>query len=494
MIVNVKWGKEVFKEVEVDMDQPPLVFKTQLYTLSGVPPDRCKVMVKGKLLGDETWTGVKLKEGQQMMMMGSPDAVPVVAPEKAPVFLEDLPEEEQDAAPLAGYGAGLKNLGNTCYMNSTLQCLYAVPELRRALQTYTERGNPADPSDQLTTAAAGLFREIDRSRTSVLPVRFLLTLRTKFPQFSETGEGGIYKQQDAEECWSQVVHTLGEKLQGGKDRSVPVIKELFGLDFETDLVCKESSEVIFNQTNSTKLVCVIPFFGAVVNHLHEGIEESLKADREQISEALGKNVLFEGTSKITRLPPYLVVQMVRFYYRRDTQQKAKILKKIPFPETLDTYKFCCEELQSKLDGPRKRTEQLREAEIAAKNPSKSEPKNGDENGAGVSGSGETQDGDGDTVMGEGSSSISPVVDGTMTGMYELFGLLTHKGRSADSGHYVGWVKEQDGQWIQFDDDTMIPMKNEDIMKLNGGGDWHMAYLLLYRAKTVEMEDVTTKES
>ncbi len=27
------------------------------------------------------------------------------------------------------------------------------------------------------------------------------------------------------------------------------------------------------------------------------------------------------------------------------------------------------------------------------------------------------------------------------GKYELFGVLTHKGRSADSGHYTAWVKQ-----------------------------------------------------
>lgn len=48
--VHVKWQKETFKDVEVDESQPPLLFKTQLFTLSGVPPERQKIMVKGGLL------------------------------------------------------------------------------------------------------------------------------------------------------------------------------------------------------------------------------------------------------------------------------------------------------------------------------------------------------------------------------------------------------------------------------------------------------------
>ena len=67
------------------------------------------------------------------------------------------------------------------------------------------------------------------------------------------------------------------------------------------------------------------------------------------------------------------------------------------------------------------------------------------------------------------------------GRYELIAVLTHKGRSADSGHYVSWAKQEDGQWIQFDDEEMIPRKEEEVIALSGGGDWHMAYLLLYRA-------------
>lgn len=81
-------------------------------------------------------------------------------------------------------------------------------------------------------------------------------------------------------------------------------------------------------------------------------------------------------------------------------------------------------------------------------------------------------------------SLNPGLLTVFAGKYELFAVLTHKGRSADSGHYVSWVKQADGQWILFDDDELIPKKEDEILGLSGGGDWHMAYLLLYRAQRV----------
>jgi ubiquitin carboxyl-terminal hydrolase 14 len=57
-----------------------------------------------------------------------------------------------------------------------------------------------------------------------------------------------------------------------------------------------------------------------------------------------------------------------------------------------------------------------------------------------------------------------------------------QGREADGGHYMGWVRQQDDDWLVYDDADVSPCKTEDIMKLNGGGDWHMAYLAFYRYK------------
>lgn len=80
-------------------------------------------------------------------------------------------------------------------------------------------------------------------------------------------------------------------------------------------------------------------------------------------------------------------------------------------------------------------------------------------------------------------------------MYELIAVLTHRGRMADSGHYVSWVKQGSGyiyfynndfliffikldEWLKFDDDKLSIVNDEEIKKLSGkgGADWHIAYL------------------
>ena len=72
------------------------------------------------------------------------------------------------------------------------------------------------------------------------------------------------------------------------------------------------------------------------------------------------------------------------------------------------------------------------------------------------------------------------------GQYELFGIVSHKGRTADGGHYMGWVKNDDAgadKWLCFDDDDVQECDWEPhVSELKGGGDRDIAYLLFYRAK------------
>lgn len=69
-------------------------------------------------------------------------------------------------------------------------------------------------------------------------------------------------------------------------------------------------------------------------------------------------------------------------------------------------------------------------------------------------------------------------------MYELCAVLTHVGRSADSGHYISWIKRANNEWFKFDDERVSIVRDEEIQRLDGGGDWHIAYICLYRAKSL----------
>ena len=73
--VSVKWGKEAHN-VDVDTSLPGLVFKNQLYSLTGVPPERQKIMVKGGMLKDDAdLSQLNLKPNQKLMMMGTAEKV-----------------------------------------------------------------------------------------------------------------------------------------------------------------------------------------------------------------------------------------------------------------------------------------------------------------------------------------------------------------------------------------------------------------------------------
>eukprot|EP00271_Cylindrocystis_brebissonii_P010536 TRINITY_DN2673_c0_g1_i1.p1 TRINITY_DN2673_c0_g1~~TRINITY_DN2673_c0_g1_i1.p1 ORF type:complete len:535 (-),score=142.19 TRINITY_DN2673_c0_g1_i1:261-1865(-) len=527
VMVSVKWQKQNFENLEIDTSQPPLVFKGQLYALTGVPTERQKIMVKGGLMQDEgDWAKYAVKPGQKLMMMGTADAIPV-APEKVPVFVEDLPEEDQEGA-AAECTAGLVNLGNTCYMNSTLQCLHAVPELKTALTSYSaSEGVNVDASHRLTLATKDLFQELDKSTRPVPPHRFLMLLREKFPQFAQTGEHGTFMQQDAEECWTQLMYTLSQRLRDTTKPSEAVMNQLFGIEMRNSMSCIESGEESSEAETVYTLKCHIT---GEVNLLHEGLKGGLKGELEKVSPLLGRSAVYTKSSLISKLPMYLTVQFVRFFWKRESQQKAKILRKVGYPLILDVYDFCTPELKSTLDGPRKRRLTYDDEQSKLATEAKARVKEGaNGNGSVENAASRSKDAmavdssskaasagasfaaaaaaqgpaDGDTEMTDGakaeevsggasngaagsSSSARPTTasggGGDQTGMFDLVAVLTHKGRSADSGHYVAWVKQESGKWIEFDDENPIMRREEDITNLSGGGDWHMAYILVYKAR------------
>merc|ERR1712216_757157 len=104
--------------------------------------------------------------------------------------------------------------------------------------------------------------------------------------------------------------------------------------------------------------------------------------------------------------------------------------------------------------------------------------------------------DGDVEMKPASAVGVEMVD---TGYYDLVGIISHKGRTADGGHYVGWTlhkkadkETKDDQWICYDDETTSQWNWKDItgisMDLMGGrADTQIAYINIYKKVTVAVD-------
>ena len=163
------------------MSSPVELLKAQLFALTQVPPERQKIMgVKGGTLKDDAdLATLGLKEGQNIMLMGSAEKVPE-APAVATVFAEDMPAIDVAAMETENPG-GIANLGNTCYLNSTLQAMKAIPEMAQSLQQYSGAGS----GDQdITPAMRGIVTQLMASNAAreIKPFEFVQKFRTAFPQ------------------------------------------------------------------------------------------------------------------------------------------------------------------------------------------------------------------------------------------------------------------------------------------------------------------------
>ncbi|XP_070555523.1 ubiquitin carboxyl-terminal hydrolase 14-like [Ptychodera flava] len=492
--VNVKWGKEKFDKVELNTDEPPMVFKAQLFALSGVQPDRQKVMMKGAVLKDDSWDKFKLKDGANFLMMGSADELPK-EPAQQTVFMEDMSEDQLASA--LDLPAGLNNLGNTCYMNATLQCLKSVPELKEALKKYPGTMTPAGmvmPAESITVAMRDLFETMNKTSSGIPPIIMLQVLHLAFPHFAEKSEQGVFQQQDANECWTQVVRMLQQKVPGEPGKSQAsgdeaevgkgFIDQYFGIEMESVLKCVEAEDEPETKSSETlyQLSC---FISQDVKYMHTGLVSRMKEHIEKNSPSLERNAQYLKESKISRLPGYLTIQFVRFYYKEKEAVNAKILKDVKFPANLDVFDLCTQELQKKLTPVREKFKEIDDKKVEEEQKAKELAKETGKQTASKPEAMSVESKDENTQL--EPFSFEDDIGSNNSGYYELQAVLTHQGRSSSSGHYVAWIKRKGDEWFKCDDDKISMVTLEDILRLSGGGDWHCAYVLIYGPKRLEKQ-------
>lgn len=535
--VKVRWsnGKKEFENIDLNLSEPPALFKAQLFTLTGVPIERQRLMCSGAMIKDDAWPDkLNVNEATTFMLMGSADKLPE-APVEKPKFVEDLSETELAAA--MDLPAGLTNLGNTCYMSATIQCLKVVPEFRVALKKFDANlsilstlTNQPD-NESVTAALRDLYKVMDETSAAVEPVILLRMMHSAIPRFAQRGEGNVFQQQDANECWTELTRILQQYLKPLNETSKysNFIDEYFSGVLEGELKCDESPDepVTKSNENFLQLSC---FISQDVRYLQAGLISRMKETITKFSPSLDRDASYTKVSRISRLPAYLTIQMVRFHYKGNVQTNAKLLRDVKFSMILDVHDLCTNELQEKLAPMRLRykiaddmSATSKSKIIEADQPSGSNKEEAGPSFSAGSTSAESQPSVeessskprslGDQGSEEGKPTSAPTTayskflandqeemgkytfaddpGSNNSGFYELRAVLTHKGRSSSSGHYVAWIKKED-QWYKCDDDYVEPIDSEEILKLSGGGDWHCAYVLLYGPRYLNEDQVDVK--
>jgi ubiquitin carboxyl-terminal hydrolase 14 len=229
-----------------------------------------------------------------------------------------------------------------------------------------------------------------------------------------------------------------------------------GIKMSVDYKCVESegSTPVSSIENFFKLSCHIQ---KDTSFLLTGLKASLEEHISKFESTLGRDAVFEKKQSILRLPKFVTVQMVRFYWKAGVGKKpgnrAKVVKPIQFPEFLDLFDLCHDELKGKLKLKRDYLEKVEEKKLGL---TKEEP-------------------------------VKPELPFSEydndTGKYQLSAIITHQGYSAQGGHYVAWVRSSHGdkkEWLLFDDDK-VTRHNYDTVKAleRSTGDGPIPYLLIY---------------
>uniref|UniRef100_A0A3B3S9B0 Ubiquitin carboxyl-terminal hydrolase n=1 Tax=Paramormyrops kingsleyae TaxID=1676925 RepID=A0A3B3S9B0_9TELE len=175
---------------------------------------------------------------------------------------EVIQESGATLRPLSGPGlTGMKNLGNSCYLNSVMQVLFTVPDFQRKYVSNIEKifdDAPADPTQDFKTQVAklgygllsgeyskpapdpgddpSLTPEPRGDQVGIAPRMFKALIGRGHPEFSTN------RQQDAQEYLLHFINMVERNCRSGQNPS-----EAFRFLVEERIVCQQSLKAKYTQ-------------------------------------------------------------------------------------------------------------------------------------------------------------------------------------------------------------------------------------------------------
>ncbi|KAJ3295903.1 Ubiquitin carboxyl-terminal hydrolase 42 [Rhizoclosmatium sp. JEL0117] len=297
-------------------------------------------------------------------------------------------------------GPGLQNLGNTCFLNSTLQCLTYTPPLALYLLSRSH-------SQKCRQTTFCTFCELEkhvmrslsgmRGKNTITPKSIVGRLKSIAKHFR------VGRQEDAHEFLRYFIDSLQNSCLVGfekldhKQKETTVIHQVFGGYTQSRILCTVCKEPSCTIEPCLDISLEVKNCGSVEKALARFTKtESLTGDNKYRCSKC--KTLVDATKQMTILeaPKILVLQLKRFEFGGFSMfGGGKISKMITFPEKLD--------IQPYMFKTKKKV------------------------------------------------------------LYELYGVLVHAGGSCNSGHYFSYVKAPNGVWYLKNDSEVRQVSVKQVL-------------------------------
>ncbi|KAK7324420.1 hypothetical protein VNO77_27956 [Canavalia gladiata] len=299
---------------------------------------------------------------------------------------------------------GLRNLGNSCYLNSVLQCLTYTPPLANFCLRF-QHSSHCDSSASSCPFCI-LEKQIARSLRLDLPHDAPSKIQSCLRIFAEHFRCG--RQEDAHEFLRYVIDAChntclrlkklrrkgGDVAGGGDGGGGTVVKEIFGGALQSQVKCLCCGY----ESNKVDEIMDISLDVFHSNSLRDSMQkffqpEVLDGNNKYKCDSCKKLVAAKKQMSILQAPNILVIQLKRF----EGILGGKIDKAVAFEEVLVLSSFMCK---------------------ASQDP---QPE------------------------------------------YKLFGTIVHSGYSPESGHYYSYIKDAMGRWYCCDDSCVTVATLQEVL-------------------------------